>query len=484
MFQRVIYVSITAFVIVLGAFVSWHLWPEDVPQQIASMEPVAEQTTLVTLPPAKVESAGIRVAKVRRSALQPTSTISGRLDYDQDRHVAVKSACDGILTKVLVRRGDQVSSGQVVAVVSSPQLGNARSNAAKKVAELNLARTQFQWRKSLCEGVEELVGLIRAGTSPDDIVERLKDEALGEYREKLVAAYTRSRLATNVAASSRGAASRGAISARLQQQRETEQQTSEAAVDTVLEHSLFEARQSCKVAEAKLADAQLQLEVSLQELNTLLGPAADQVTAEEVGQGQITMLSEVNLVAPIDGTVEERVFSATERVVGGDTIFTIADHSRLWAVADIRESDWSAISIAGGQEVEVWSPAIPVEKFQARVLVVGRRIDPATGAAPLVAKLERSDARLRPGLFIRMKIPAGPPRDVLAVPEQAVVAHENVSFVFVPESELKYRRVDVQVGETENGLTEIVSGLSAGDDVAVTGVFKLKSEMLLAGEEG
>ena len=154
---------------------------------------------------------------------------------------------------------------------------------------------------------------------PRDIEQRLKNEALGEYREKLVTAYTRSRLATQLAVSSRDAATRGAVSGRLQQQRESEQQASEAAVAAVLEQSLFEAKQSCKVSEAKLADAELQLDISLQELNALLGPAAKKVTVADLGKKNSNLLSEVNLVSPIEGTVEERLLSATERVSAGDT---------------------------------------------------------------------------------------------------------------------------------------------------------------------
>jgi cobalt-zinc-cadmium efflux system membrane fusion protein len=483
MFHRIPSILFVACIVALGAFFSWKLWPEDASANTVAVADVQQQTTLVTLPQQKLESAGIQVATARESSFQPTRTLAGRLDYDQDRHVAVKSACQGILTKILVRPGNRVTAGQVVAIVSSPQLGNARSIAAKGLAELKLARTQFQWQKSLCEGVEELVGLIRDGKSPDDIEQRLKNEALGEYREKLVSAYTRSRLATQLAVSSRDAASRGAVSGRLQQQRESEQQASEAAVEGVLEQSLFEAKQLCKVSEAKLADAELQLKISLQELNTLLGPAAKEVSVADLGNLNSDLLSQVHLVSPIEGTVEERLLSATERVSAGDTIFTIADTTHLWAVADIREHDWSAINVEVGQKVQVATPAIPNETYDGRILIVGRRIDPATGAAPLIAALQGSDSRLRPGLFIRMTVPAGPSRTSLAVPQQAVVVHEDKAFVFVPESERNYRRVDVEVGATGNGLTEITSGLNPGDQIAVAGVFKLKSELLLAGEE-
>lgn len=483
MFNRILYISFAVCVFAMVAFFTRNLWQVNTAESNVAVANIAEQTTLVTLPVQKLASAGIQVESARESSLQPTRTIAGRLDYNQDQHVAVKSACEGILMKVLVRPGNRVRSGQVVAIVSSPQIGNARSKASKRLAELKLARMQYEWQESLCQGVEELVGLIRDGKSPKDIEQRLKNEALGEYREKLVSAYTRSRLASQLAASSREAASRGAISQRLQQQRESEQQASEAAVAAVLEQSLFEAKQSCKVAAAKLADAELQLKVSLQELNALLGPAAKHVTTADLGNENSDLLSQVHLVSPIEGTVEERLLSATERVSAGDTVFTIADTTHLWAVADIRERDWFAINVEVGQQVRVTTPAIPNEAYHGRVLIIGRRIDPATGAAPLVAALQQSDSRLRPGLFIRMTVPAGPPRTAVTVPQQAVVVHEGVAFVFVPESEHSYRRVDVEVGSTEDGLTEIRTGLKPGDEVAVAGAFKLKSELLLSGEE-
>ncbi len=325
--------------------------------------------------------------------------------------------------------------------------------------------------------------LIREGKSPAEIDERLQNEALGEYREKLVSAYTRSRLAAQLADSSRDAATRGAISGRLQQQRESEQQASDAAVEAALEQSLFEAVQACKEAEASLSSAERQLQISLQELNTLLGPAAVKVSAEDLANESSQPLSEVNLVSPIDGTVEERMLSASERVAAGDTVFTIADTTHLWAVADIRERDWAAIAVNVGQEVQLTTPAIPDATYTAKVLIIGRRLDPETGAVPLVAALQATDSRLRPGLFIRMTVPAGMPRNAVVVPEPATVVHEGKAFVFVPEKEIGFRRVDVEVGSTENGVTEITSGLNPGDRVVVSGVFQLKSELLLAGED-
>jgi cobalt-zinc-cadmium efflux system membrane fusion protein len=470
-------------VVAASGWLIWEVFPKADPAAAEDIAEVSAPTNYVELTEQKVAVAGIQVGAVNRKNMQPVRHISGRLDYDQDRHVAIQSACDGILTEILVRPGDQVAAGQVVAVVSSPEVGSARSDVRSRLAELSLATTERDWQRDICDGVEQLVGMIRQGKSPEEIKQALQDDSLGDYREKLVSAYTNDLLARQMAVNSRDAASSGAIPGTLQQQRETKLQTSGAALEAIMEQSLFEVQQACRKAGAKMEEAQRSLEISIQRLNALLGPAAVPATAAEFRATQDDVLTSVSLISPIDGTVEDRMLSTSERVMAGAPVFIIADCSKLWAVADIRERDWQAISVDIGQSVEISSPAIPDREFTGQVYIVGRRFDPTTGAAPLIARLDASDPRLRPGLFIRMSVPTAPPREVLAVSEQAVVVHEGVQFVFIAESETRFRRVDVVVGETENGMTEILSGLSEGDRVAVTNVFKLKSELLLAGEE-
>ncbi|MCA9134301.1 MAG: efflux RND transporter periplasmic adaptor subunit, partial [Planctomycetales bacterium] len=435
------------------------------------------------LSPQKVDSSGVKVGAVHAVRWQATRTISGRLDYDRDRHVDVKSACDGILAEMLVHPGDRVSAGQVVAVISSPEVGMARAEVRSRLDALDLAVAGQQWHGAICQGVASLSEMIEAGRSPDEIRRSLQDDSLGAYREKLVSAYTHALLSRRVAENSKDAAARGAIASSVQQQRESQVQSAEAALESVLEQSHFETEQQCKEATAQAERAQRLVDIALQQLNRLLGPAAAPATAAQFRQPEGDGLSQVDLISPIDGTVEERLLSASERVQAGEAVYTIADVSRLWAVADIRERDWEAISVAPGEVVEISSPAIPGGQFSGQVLIVGRRYDPLTGAAPLIAQLQGSDPRLRPGLFIRMTVPIAPPREVLAVPEQAVVVHDGQSFVFVAENEHLFHRVDVVTGENEKGLTEIRSGLKQGQSIAVEGVFKLKSELLLAGEE-
>lgn len=480
-----------AAVAILGGILFWVFLPSSNQDGVNNTADSEEQTgesgsrqlSTVVLTPAQLEVAEIQLGTVLQASLQSRRTIAGRLDYDQERHVAIKAACDGIITEILVQPGDEVVVGQTVAIVSSPAVGAARSAVKLRLADFNLAEAEKQWRETICRGVEELVELIRSGRTPEEISKALEGASLGEFREKLVSAYTRARLGKKVVDNSREAAQRGAIAVSVQQQRESELLSSSAALESVLDQSLFEVRQQCKAAIATLAQADRQVTISLQELNTLLGPLVEPVTKEQVQQAEDQLLSSVNLISPIAGSVEERNLSVGERVSAGDTVFVVANVSQLWAVADVRENDWEAIAVNVGQPVEITSPALGSQRFPAEVLMIGRRVDPTTGAAPLIARLNASDPRLRPGLFIRMTVPTTAAHDAVVVPEQAVVVHEGTHFVFVAESASTFHRTDVSVGATHGGQTEIIHGLSPGQQVAISGVFKLKSALLLASEE-
>jgi cobalt-zinc-cadmium efflux system membrane fusion protein len=195
------------------------------------------------------------------------------------------------------------------------------------------------------------------------------------------------------------------------------------------------------------------------------------------------LLSRVDLRAPFGGTIERRAFSVSERVQTGDTLFVLADTRLLWVKAEIRESDWPAVSLCAGQPLRVSIPAVNQAELEGTVEYVGREVSSETNAIPIVARIGNAAGHLRPGLFARARIPMGAKNDVLTVPVQAVLQHEDRSFVFVAESDTTFRRADVATGVQSEGHVEIVRGLRDGERVVSEGAFFLKSELLLEGME-
>ncbi|MGN6543436.1 MAG: efflux RND transporter periplasmic adaptor subunit [Aureliella sp.] len=219
------------------------------------------------------------------------------------------------------------------------------------------------------------------------------------------------------------------------------------------------------------------------DLNSSGSHASGSRQSEPLASADIENLSSIEIRAPKSGTVEQRLFSENERVEAGAVLFVLADTSRLWLEADLREPQWKALSLQPGQEITATSPALPDETLKATVVRMGRAVDPTTNAIPLVASIENPYGRLRPGLYVQVELPLGEVTSHIVIPESAVATHARETFVFVTTDDHLFVRRDVRLGKSQDGWSEVIAGLSPGERIATRGVFVLKSELLLENEE-
>jgi RND family efflux transporter MFP subunit len=251
-----------------------------------------------------------------------------------------------------------------------------------------------------------------------------------------------------------------------------------AQFSAACETARFSAAQERDKAQAAAEQADRLLAVSQQALANLLGPLADMTPVTDRQK-----LSELVLLAPIGGRVEERSAVAAARVAAGAPLFVLADTRALWVSAEIHERDWAALDVTPGGQIAIRVPALSETELAAKVRFVGGQVSAETRSVPLVAELPNEGGRLKPGLFAWALVPLEEPRQALVVPASAIVRNENQPFVFVPAGQRTFRRVDVAVGLESGDRVEILSGLQAGDAVVDRGAFFLKSELLLEREE-
>ncbi len=313
---------------------------------------------------------------------------------------------------------------------------------------------------------------------PADIGDDVKQVKLGKYRVAILEAYSRHRLAEALSDDMTKLTSTGAIAGRTAKQRQSEKESALAALETELEQASYAAEKECAAAKVTRDDAARRLTISEHHLSALLGHEDDSLAVRQPQD-----LSVVEVQAAFDGTIESKMYSVSERVEQGAALFTLADTSTLWAAADIRERDWQALQLTEGRSLQLTTPALPGQQLTGTVYYVGREVDPQTNAVPLVASVKNTSGLLRPGQFVRVELPICEPRNVLAVPDAAIVEHDSQAFVFVVEGEGQYRRVDVTTGIREKDWVEIIAGLNPGDRIVTRGAFYLKSELLLQGED-
>src|SRR5439155_23433346 len=184
------------------------------------------------------------------------------------------------------------------------------------------------------------------------------------------------------------------------------------------------------------------------------------------------------------GKIGERHTVKAALVAAGGPLFSVADTTTVWVSAEIHGRDWRALDfVQQDSELKVRVYALEGTPLTAKVQWVGPQVGDVTRSVPLVAELTNDDGKLKPGMFAWVLVPLDKPHDGLVVPAGAIMRHENQPFVFVPEDEHKFRRVDVELGLEMNDRIEILSGLKAGDTIVDRGTFYLKSELLLEREE-
>jgi cobalt-zinc-cadmium efflux system membrane fusion protein len=113
---------------------------------------------------------------------------------------------------------------------------------------------------------------------------------------------------------------------------------------------------------------------------------------------------------------------------------------------------------------------------------VAATVDAESRSVSLIAELTNDDAHYKPGMFVWVELPQGELRDVLSVPAESVMRHEGKAFVFVPDGDDRFRRVDIEPGIEGDGFVEVKRGLETGQRVVSKGAFLLKSELLLEDE--
>ena len=450
---------------------------------------------IVSLPPAASRASEIRLGPVEMRQIREHLTVPGRLDYDARYRLDYASPVDGIVSRVFVQVRQKVRKGDSLAEVSSPDVGMARDEVRKREADREIEKKAADWATTIADNVAALLEALSTHPPLKTIEAQFEGRLLGAYREKILGAYSRLLFVEKVNASTKQLGEGGVLSGRIVEERTSNLEVAKASFAAACEEAKFLTRQEHDRAVAALEQADRLVQISKEHLRTLVGSKLESdaggkgaaegvVDAEGEGTGGDSgTLSALVLRTPFDGLVEDIFVARGERVKAGDRLFVVADTSTLWVRAQIHERQWTMVEVAEGQEVAVNVPGAADHDTTARINHVGATVEAESRSVPLVAELKNDDAHYKPGMFVWVDLPQGQLRDVPVVPAAAVMRHEGRAFVFVPEGEGRFRRVNVETGAENDGFVEIKQGLEPGQQVVSNGAFVLKSELLLEDEE-
>jgi RND family efflux transporter MFP subunit len=201
-------------------------------------------------------------------------------------------------------------------------------------------------------------------------------------------------------------------------------------------------------------------------------------------------LDYTQIKAPISGKIGRRLVTAGNFVQlqgngGAATVLTtIVSMDPIYCYFDADEQAYlqyrrntSANNAEGAQDSIPCELALVNEEgypHKGHVDFFDNQVDPATGTIRMRAAFANEDRALVPGLFAKVRVPAGPPQETLLVPDVAVGSDQGYKFVFVVNQDGVVESRSIETGRAHGPLRSVLKGLTAQDRVVINGLMLLR----------
>jgi membrane fusion protein (multidrug efflux system) len=153
-------------------------------------------------------------------------------------------------------------------------------------------------------------------------------------------------------------------------------------------------------------------------------------------------------------------------------MFVVTDLKSLVLSINVPEGQMSKMAV--GQPAQVTVDAVPGKEFAGRVSLITPRVDRATATFPVKIEINDEDGLLRTGMFARVAIVYDRRPDAVQIPRSALLDSDGPPTVFVVESGKAVER-PLELGLSNGGFVEVLSGLSREEKVVVVGQGALKA---------
>ena len=223
--------------------------------------------------------------------------------------------------------------------------------------------------------------------------------------------------------------------------------------------------------------------------NSLKQAARSRLKLLGMSEGEVAIITKTGkssprfgVYAPASGVLTELGVREGGQIMTGSSLMQISDLSQVWVIAEIPERD--AARLKPGLAAEVQLQSLPGEVFKGKVDYLYPMLNEASRTLQVRIELPNKANQLRPGMYANIVF-TGQTHDALSVSSESIITTGKRKIVIVKEDDLKksgsYRPVEITTGQERDNVTEILSGLTEGEEVVVSGQFLIDSEASLSG---
>ena len=412
---------------------------------------VEEGTVLYTVDASdattKAEQASITLQQAQRS-----------YDKTVDRQY-VRAEVAGVVATLKVAKGDEVTSGQEVAVIrdSSKMVLHLEFPAADAAAF-----SVGQSAEVTLDGTfETLTGTVTAVTGTDTL-------STGNLLTRTVTITVRNAGGLTTAQAATATINGVSCIAAKCFEYQAERTLTTLAAGTVTAINVQEG--------GAVNKDDIVLQISGEDLTEAIQSAAETLRSAELNMDNLQeAMNNYTVTSPISGTIIEKNAKAGDALTAGADLCTIYDLSYLVMVINVDELQVSDVSV--GQSVQVTADAVPDKTYTGTVTRVSMKgsSNGGTTTYPVTVRIDETEG-LRPGMNANAEIVIAEAKNALAVPNAAIVRGGYVLVtkdspsaanadpdMTAPEG---YVYVPVKIGVSDDDYTQIISGVTGNDTVA------------------
>lgn len=176
--------------------------------------------------------------------------------------------------------------------------------------------------------------------------------------------------------------------------------------------------------------------------------------------------------APISGNViETNIVTGQYISSDSDPVATVADLSKVWIVAQVKERDLRFIH--EGDDMDIHISAYQDKIVKGKVFRMDEAVDEETRSIKVLSICDNSDGLLKLGMYATVHF-LDKPTDCIVIPEKALLQDENNSFVFVQKGENQFVKTQVETSGGKDGKAIVTKGLDKNDVIISEGGYYLK----------
>ncbi len=406
----------------------------------------------------------LETAPVQRGTLVATVSATGAISPLREAQMAFSAT--GELTQLNVKEGDTVKTGQVLARLDSRalefQLAQADANLTAAQVKLDQlkhpAPADVTAAQASVAAAQAALAQLQKPTQNDLTMAKADLDHAKAALDQAQAAYDRIGGATNP------------FIAMSPQALSLQQATSD------YQRALAVFNSKINPSDSQLKQAQSTLEQAQAQLTRLTNPSANDLQSAQANVDQAraardlakAQLDNAIIRAPFDGIVTHVDDDLGSFVPAGRVLLGVADTSELRVQLNIDETDIARVKV--GQDVTIGLDAYPDASIDAQVTEVAATATTVQGVVNYIAtvSLKPTDVPVKIGMTANANIVVAKKDNVLLVPNQAVRAANNKLYVTVQTAPGQTKSVEVKLGLANDQVTEVLSGLNAGDQVVTS----------------